>query len=63
MEIMLKFSFMDILQGKVNLSNPDQVFWVIEEVGENKSKETPPKRVMFTRQVRIHEVNNILTTQ
>ena len=51
-EMMLNFSFMDLLQvGKVDLSNPDHIFWVIEDVGENMSKETPPKRVMFTRQV------------
>lgn len=48
---MLRFSFMEILQGRVNLSKPDHIFWIIEEIGENQSKETLPKRVMFTRQV------------
>ena len=51
-EIMLRFGFMDILQiGKVDLSKPDIIFWIIEEIGENQSKETLPKRVMFARQV------------
>lgn len=52
-EIMLRFSFMDILQGRVNLAAPDHIFWIIEDIGENQSKETLPKRVMFTRQVSI----------
>ena len=51
-EIMLRFSFMDLLQvGKVCLASPQHVFWIIEDIGENAPRETVPKRVLFTRQV------------
>ena len=49
---MLKFKFIDLLsQGKVNLTDPEHIFWIIEDIGENAPKTQPPKRVMFTRQV------------
>jgi hypothetical protein len=51
-KIMFNFSFMELLNvGKVDLTNPEQTFWIVEEHGENTPKNNPPKRVFFLRQV------------
>ena len=49
--LMANFSFMNILQGKVNLKNPKYTFTIIEDVGENIKKDVPFKRVFFAKLV------------
>eukprot|EP00011_Vannellida_sp_DIVA3-517-6-12_P005497 CAMPEP_0114607712 /NCGR_PEP_ID=MMETSP0168-20121206/2206_1 /TAXON_ID=95228 ORGANISM="Vannella sp., Strain DIVA3 517/6/12" /NCGR_SAMPLE_ID=MMETSP0168 /ASSEMBLY_ACC=CAM_ASM_000044 /LENGTH=456 /DNA_ID=CAMNT_0001818591 /DNA_START=39 /DNA_END=1406 /DNA_ORIENTATION=- len=51
-ERMNYFSFMDILQkGRVDLKNPTHIFWILEELGRSLDPDTPPRRILFARQV------------
>jgi hypothetical protein len=47
---MKRFSHLGF-KGKVAMSNPDEVFWIMEDFGFINSKETPMRKVYFARQV------------
>jgi len=49
-------NFKDLpFRGKIKMKDPDNVFWIIEEVGHNlkedAAKDHQPKQIFFARQV------------
>jgi len=53
-EIMKNFAHLP-LKGKISLEEPDNQFWIIEDIGNNAPKGSPPHKIYFARQVALGE--------
>jgi hypothetical protein len=54
LQIFAQLSCIEALKrGKVSLTNQDNIFWLIEDVGNNTTHDQPPRRIYFCRQIGI----------
>jgi tRNA (guanine10-N2)-methyltransferase len=58
-EIMKRFSHLP-LKGKISMEQPDNEFWIIEDVGNNVVKGVPPRNLYFARQIAEGEGRGII---
>ncbi|ELR14076.1 Hypothetical protein ACA1_366990 [Acanthamoeba castellanii str. Neff] len=49
-EIMKRFASLP-LHGKISLEEPDNRFWIVEDIGNNAPKDMPPRKIYFARQI------------